>query len=104
MHPGVRKGLITAVLILSTAVIFPASAPAATQQELAKARAERASVQKELDRTAKDIAAIDARLGNEGFLAKAPDDVVEEARDRRVELESRKGRIAQALTRLQAAE
>jgi valyl-tRNA synthetase len=66
--------------------------------------AERARLEKEFERTAKDIAAIDARLGNKGFLAKAPDDVVEEARDRRSELESRKSRIAQALTRLQAAE
>jgi valyl-tRNA synthetase len=65
--------------------------------------AERARLEKELDRTAKDIAAIDARLGNKGFLAKAPEDVVEDARDRRVDLESRKGRIAEALTRLQAA-
>ncbi|MFW6028459.1 MAG: hypothetical protein ACOC9Q_02935, partial [bacterium] len=36
-------------------------------------------------------------------LAKAPEDVVEEARDRRTDLESRKSRIAEALTRLQAA-
>jgi valyl-tRNA synthetase len=66
--------------------------------------AERARLEKEFERTAKDIAAIDARLANQGFLAKAPEDVVEEARDRRSELESRKSRIAQALTRLQAAE
>jgi valyl-tRNA synthetase len=62
--------------------------------------AERARLEKELDKAAKDIAAIDARLGNQGFLAKAPEDIVEEARDRRTDLEARKGRIAEALTRL----
>ncbi|MBW3591911.1 MAG: valine--tRNA ligase, partial [Actinobacteria bacterium] len=44
--------------------------------------AERTRLEKELDRTAKDIAAIDARLGNQGFLAKAPEDVVAEQRRR----------------------
>jgi valyl-tRNA synthetase len=62
--------------------------------------AERARLEKELDKAAKDIAAIDTRLNNQGFLAKAPEDVVEEARDRRTDLEARKGRIAEALTRL----
>jgi len=66
--------------------------------------AERARLEKELERTAKDIAAIDSRLGNQGFLAKAPEDVVDEARDRRTDLEARQSRITQALSRLQAAE
>jgi valyl-tRNA synthetase len=66
--------------------------------------AERARLEKELERTAKDIAAIDARLGNQGFLAKAPEDVVEETRERRSELEARKAKVAEALGRLQAAE
>jgi valyl-tRNA synthetase len=66
--------------------------------------AERVRLQKELEKAAKDIAAIDARLGNEGFLAKAPEEVVEETRDRRAELEARKTKVAEALGRLQAAE
>jgi valyl-tRNA synthetase len=66
--------------------------------------AERARLEKDLDRTATDIAAINARLGNQGFLAKAPEEVVEEARDRRTNLEARKAKIAEALNRLQAAE
>jgi valyl-tRNA synthetase len=66
--------------------------------------AERARLEKEFDKTAKDIAAIDARLGNEGFLAKAPEAVVEETRERRTELEARRSKVAEALGRLQAAE
>jgi valyl-tRNA synthetase len=66
--------------------------------------AERARLEKEFDKTAKDIAAIDARLGNEGFLAKAPEAVVEESRERRTELEARRSKVAEALGRLQAAE
>jgi valyl-tRNA synthetase len=66
--------------------------------------AERARLAKELEKTAKDIAAIDARLANQGFLAKAPEDVVEDSRERRFDLEARQARIAEALGRLQAAE
>jgi len=62
--------------------------------------AERARLGKELEKAAKDIAAIDGRLSNAGFLAKAPEEVVEEARERRSELEARKGKVSEALQRL----
>ncbi len=63
-------------------------------------KAERARLTKELEKSAKDIAAIDGRLSNAGFLAKAPEEVVEEARDRRSELQSRREKVTEALERL----
>jgi valyl-tRNA synthetase len=62
--------------------------------------AERARLSKELEKIAKDIAAIDARLNNPGFVAKAPEEVLEETRERRIELESRRAGLIEALKRL----
>ena len=62
--------------------------------------AEKARLDKEIDKIAKDTAAIEARLGNPGFVAKAPEDVLTEARERKVELETRKQKIGEALKRL----
>ena len=49
--------------------------------------AERARLGKELEKIGKDIAAIEGRLGNPGFVAKAPEEVLEETRERKTELE-----------------
>jgi len=62
--------------------------------------AEKARLVKELEKIAKDTAAIDGRLNNPGFVAKAPPEVLEESRERKAELESRKARVDEALTRL----
>jgi valyl-tRNA synthetase len=62
--------------------------------------AEKARLSKELEKIAKDMAGIDARLGNPGFVAKAPPEVLEESRDRKAELEARKAKIDEALGRL----
>jgi valyl-tRNA synthetase len=62
--------------------------------------AERARLGKELENTTKDISTIEARLGNPGFLAKAPEEVLEETRERRRELGSRVGKVKEALKRL----
>jgi valyl-tRNA synthetase len=62
--------------------------------------AERARLGKELENTAKDISTIEARLGNPGFLAKAPEEVLEETRERRRELGSRVSKVKEALKRL----
>ena len=61
---------------------------------------EKARLNKELDRIAKDTAAIEARLNNPGFTAKAPEEVLAEARDRKTELEGRKARMKEAMKRL----
>ena len=62
--------------------------------------AEKARLAKELEKIAKDTAAIVGRLNNPGFVAKAPPEVLEESRERTAELESRKAKVDEALTRL----
>jgi valyl-tRNA synthetase len=62
--------------------------------------AEKARLAKELEKIAKDTAAIDGRLGNAGFVAKAPMEVLEESRERKVDLEARKAKVDEALRRL----
>jgi valyl-tRNA synthetase len=64
--------------------------------------AEKARLNKELDKTARDIAAIEGRLNNPGFVAKAPPEVIEEAKERREELTARAGQVKDALGRLAA--
>jgi len=62
--------------------------------------AERARLQKDLAKLDADIAKIDAKLGNADFLARAPEEVVEEQRERRDEAVARKAKIGEALARL----
>jgi valyl-tRNA synthetase len=62
--------------------------------------AEKARLAKELEKIAKDMAAIDGRLNNPGFVAKAPPEVLEESRDRKSELAARKAKVDEALARL----
>ena len=64
---------------------------------------ERARLQKEIDRADGEIAKIDKKLSNRGFIAKAPSDVVEENRERREEAEQARAKLAEALKRLEAA-
>lgn len=61
---------------------------------------ERARLGKELEKIAKDMAAIDGRLNNPGFVAKAPPEVLEESRERKSELDARKAKVEEALKRL----
>jgi len=62
--------------------------------------AEKTRLSKELEKIAKDTAAIDGRLNNPGFVAKAPPEVLEESRERKAELEARKAKVDEALARL----
>ncbi|MBL8907325.1 MAG: valine--tRNA ligase, partial [Rhizobiales bacterium] len=62
--------------------------------------AERARLAKEIEKITKDHAAIKGRLDNPGFVAKAPPEVLEEARERKAELEARKHKLGEALKRL----
>ncbi|HEY9567448.1 MAG TPA: valine--tRNA ligase [Thalassobaculum sp.] len=63
---------------------------------------ERARLTKEIAKAEGEIAKIDKKLANEAFIAKAPEEVVEENRDRRAEEQERRDRLAAALKRLQA--
>ena len=62
--------------------------------------AERARLTKEGDKAAKEIARIEAKLGNQQFMAKAPEEVVAEQRERLAEATQLRERIDAALARL----
>ncbi|MCC6981665.1 MAG: valine--tRNA ligase [Bauldia sp.] len=62
--------------------------------------AERARLAKETDRLTKEIGKLDAKLGNPEFVAKAPEEVVEEQRERREDAALRIDRMQAALARL----
>ncbi|MDJ1157019.1 valine--tRNA ligase [Chelatococcus sp. SYSU_G07232] len=63
--------------------------------------AERVRLEKELIKLDGEIAKIDAKLANADFLARAPEEVVEEQRDRKDEAGARQAKIHEALGRLQ---
>jgi valyl-tRNA synthetase len=65
--------------------------------------AERARLEKELAKIGADIDRIDNKLGNADFIARAPEEVVEEQRDRRAEAEDRATKVRAALERLKGA-
>ena len=62
--------------------------------------AERARLAKESEKAAKEIDKIEAKLGNQQFMAKAPEDVVDEQRERLAEASQLRSRIEAALARL----
>lgn len=63
--------------------------------------AERARLIKELGKLDQDIAAVERKLGNPDFMARAPEEIVEENRERKAAAEARKLKIGEALERLQ---
>ncbi|MFZ3358124.1 MAG: valine--tRNA ligase, partial [Xanthobacteraceae bacterium] len=65
--------------------------------------AESARLTKELAKCDADIARVDAKLGNANFVARAPEEVVEEEKEKREEAVARKTKIAEALQRLKGA-
>ena len=65
--------------------------------------AERARLEKEMAKADADVARVDAKLGNANFVARAPEEVVEEEKEKREEARARKAKIAEALERLKGA-
>ena len=65
--------------------------------------AERARLAKEMAKAEADIARVDAKLGNANFVARAPEEVVEEEKEKREEAVGRKAKIVEALERLKGA-
>jgi valyl-tRNA synthetase len=65
--------------------------------------AERARLDKELSKAEADIKRVDAKLGNEKFVANAPEEIVEEEKEKREIALERKTKIVEALDRLQRA-
>ena len=66
--------------------------------------AERARLAKEMAKADADIARVDAKLGNPNFVARAPEEVVEEEKEKREEALARKAKIAEALERLEGVD
>jgi valyl-tRNA synthetase len=65
--------------------------------------AERARLEKEQTKARNEIASITAKLSNEAFLNRAPEEVVEEQRERLDELQALSHKLQEAYERLQAA-
>ena len=65
--------------------------------------AERARLDKEMQKAEADIKRIDAKLTNADFMARAPEEVVDGEREKREEADSRRGKIVEALERLKSA-
>ncbi|HWZ38130.1 MAG TPA: class I tRNA ligase family protein, partial [Bradyrhizobium sp.] len=65
--------------------------------------AERTRLDKEIAKADADIKRVDAKLGNEKFVANAPEEIVEEEKEKREAALARKARILEALERLKNA-
>ncbi|WGR92195.1 valine--tRNA ligase [Bradyrhizobium sp. ISRA443] len=65
--------------------------------------AERARLEKELGKADADIKRVDAKLSNEKFVANAPEELVEEEKEKREAALERKAKILEALERLKRA-
>jgi valyl-tRNA synthetase len=65
--------------------------------------AESARLAKEMAKADADIARVDAKLNNANFVARAPEEVVEEEKEKREEAQARKAKIAEAMERLKGA-
>jgi valyl-tRNA synthetase len=63
--------------------------------------AERARLDKEMQKALADIRRVDQKLANADFMARAPEEVVDGEREKREEAESRRRKIVEALDRLQ---
>ena len=66
--------------------------------------AEKTRLDKELAKADADIKRVDAKLANEKFVANAPEEVVEEEKEKREAASARKAKILEALERLKGVE
>jgi valyl-tRNA synthetase len=62
--------------------------------------AESARLDKEIAKAEADIKRVDAKLSNEKFVANAPDEIVEEEKEKREAAVGRRAKILEALERL----
>jgi valyl-tRNA synthetase len=65
--------------------------------------AESQRLKREIDKVGSEIAQLTAKLANEKFVSRAPEQVVEEQRERKTEAEAVAAKLEQALKRLEAA-
>ena len=62
---------------------------------------ERARLEKEMQKAEAEIKQFDAKLANENFVSRAPEEVIEEQKEKRAEAAAIRGRLMEALKRLQ---
>jgi valyl-tRNA synthetase len=62
--------------------------------------AETGRLSKEIEKIAQEISKIDAKLGNADFMARAPEEIVEEQHERRTDFAERSAKLSEALARL----
>src|SRR4051812_37320405 len=65
--------------------------------------AEKARLDKEIAKAEADIKRVDTKLANEKFVANAPEEIVEEEKEKREAAEARKAKFLEALERLKSA-
>jgi valyl-tRNA synthetase len=65
--------------------------------------AEQARLEKEIGKAEADIKRVDAKLGNDKFVANAPEEIVEEEKEKRDAAVARKEKLLEALERLKGA-
>jgi valyl-tRNA synthetase len=94
-HPGQVLGQFNLFVRGRTSVLFA--------EGIVDFAAERARLAGEMARVDDDIARADAKLNNPNFVARAPEEVVEEEKEKREEAQARKAKIAEALERLKGA-
>ena len=70
--------------------------------EVIDLKAEGIRLQKEIKKLEDEVRKIDAKLGNANFVSRAPEEVVEEQRERRAQAEQTRERLSAALKRLAA--
>jgi valyl-tRNA synthetase len=63
-------------------------------------KAEGTRLHKEIKKLSDEVGKIDAKLGNANFVLRAPEEVVEEQRERRAQAEQTRDRLSAALERL----
>ena len=68
--------------------------------EVIDLKTEGVRLQKEIRKLADEVGKIDAKLGNAAFVSRAPEEVVEEQRERRQQAEQTRARLSTALERL----
>jgi len=90
----IPKGAISAVLDETTLIL-----PLAGIIDIA---AEKERLAKEIAKAGTEMTKIEKKLGNPGFIAKAPEEVVEENRTRLAEYGAQKAKLAEALERIGA--
>jgi valyl-tRNA synthetase len=61
---------------------------------------ERTRLEKELQKAESEIARVDAKLGNPDFVSRAPEDVIDEQKEKRAEAEALASRLKEAVARL----